>query len=74
MADTRETEMVKVLKSAKETGEILDVPVEAVRIGALYEVDPAEVARDLTDSGLLVGINMAMGKPETVTKRKGRAA
>lgn len=80
MADTPETEMVKVLKSAIETGEVLDVPIEAARIGALYEVDPAGVARDLTESGLLVGVNMAMGAPEPpvtkkpVTKKKGLAA
>ena len=60
---TAETEMVSVLKSAKQSGDVLDVAAEAKRIGALYEVSPEKVAQDLTESGLLVGINMMISSP-----------
>ena len=61
MQETSETEMVKVLRAAAQTGEVMDVATEAKRIAARYKVDVEDVARDLTDSGLLVGVNMAMG-------------
>ena len=64
LSGTAETEMVRVLKLAMETGDVLDVPTEAKRIATQYQVNPEKVARDLTDSGLLVGANMAMGSPQ----------
>jgi hypothetical protein len=61
MQENSETEMVKVLKAAAESGEVIDVAAEAKRIATRYQVDLDEVARGLTESGLLVGVNMAMG-------------
>ena len=60
MGMTAEAEMMMVLRSAMESREVVDVASEARRIAALYNADAEQIAKELTESGLLAGLNMAM--------------
>jgi hypothetical protein len=61
MPESADGAILKVLKEAMESRDVVDVAAETKQIASIYNVDAAEVARHLTDSGLLAGVNMAMG-------------
>ena len=57
------SEISKLLTHAIETGEVLHVPLEARRIAGDYNLAAEEVAEELTEAGILAGVNMEMGRP-----------
>ena len=61
MPESADGAILKVLSEAMESRDVVDVAAETKLIASVYNVDPGEVARQLTDSGLLAGVNMAMG-------------
>jgi hypothetical protein len=57
------SEIRELLSHAIETGDVLHVPSEARRIAGHYNLAADDVAEELTEAGILAGVNMEMGRP-----------
>lgn len=58
-------EIRSLITQAIRTGELLHVPSESRRIAGSYNLEADEVASELTEAGILAGINMEMGRPHS---------